>query len=159
VSAGHFEEPRGLAIAISVIPIDTKFVSHLPRVRLTRDQNPSPRLRPKPQSTPPSSRATPETWRSSCFSREGVRLTERHRLTGDRLAVEPGRAASAHLVLDRKARSDGDRHAPASLRFVSIFSAVRNLFVPPRSSRSAFTTHLHRLNAMVEWKSATTAIA
>jgi len=34
-------------------------------------------------------------------------------------------------------------------RFIRIFSAVRNLFVPPRSSRSA--TRLHRLNAMAEW--------
>src|SRR5574337_2005795 len=36
---------------------------------------PSPRLRPKPQSTPPSSRATPETWRPSCFSSDGVQGT------------------------------------------------------------------------------------
>jgi putative transposase len=33
-------------------------------------------------------------------------------------------------------------------RFVSIFSVVRNHFVPPRSRRSAFATHLHRL----QWK-------
>ena len=39
-------------------------------------------------------------------------------------------------------------------RFVSVFSAVRNLFVPPRSRRSALATHLHRLTAMAEWKSA-----
>jgi putative transposase len=39
-------------------------------------------------------------------------------------------------------------------RFVNVFSAVRNLFVPPRSSRSAAATRLHRLNAMAEWKSA-----
>jgi putative transposase len=37
-------------------------------------------------------------------------------------------------------------------RFVGVFSAVRNLFVPPRSRRSAAATHLHRLNAMAEWK-------
>lgn len=37
--------------------------------------NPSPRLRPKLQSTPPSPRATPETWRPSCFSRDGVQGT------------------------------------------------------------------------------------
>ena len=36
---------------------------------------PSPRLRPKPQSIPPSARATPETWRPSCFSRVGVQGT------------------------------------------------------------------------------------
>jgi putative transposase len=38
-------------------------------------------------------------------------------------------------------------------RFVSVFSAVRNLFVPPRSSRSGAATRLHRLTAMAEWKS------
>jgi putative transposase len=37
--------------------------------------------------------------------------------------------------------------------FVSIFSAARNLFVPPPSCRSALVTHLHRLIAMLEQKS------
>ena len=37
-------------------------------------------------------------------------------------------------------------------RFTSVFSAVRNLFVPPRSRRSALAIHLHRLNATAEWK-------
>jgi putative transposase len=37
-------------------------------------------------------------------------------------------------------------------RFTSVFSAVRNLIVPPRSRRSALATHLHRLNAMAESK-------
>lgn len=36
-----------------------------------RAYNPSPRFRPKPQSIPPSLRATPETWRPSCFSSDG----------------------------------------------------------------------------------------
>ena len=44
-------------------------------------------------------------------------------------------------------------------RFVPIFSAVRNLFVRSRSSRSAAAIHLHRLNAMAEWKSVTAAAA
>jgi putative transposase len=34
-----------------------------------------------------------------------------------------------------------------------VFSAVRNLFVPHNSRRSALALHLHRLNAMAEWKS------
>jgi len=43
-------------------------------------------------------------------------------------------------------------------RFVDVFSALRNLFVPPRPfRRSAFAIHLHRLGAMAEWKSVTTA--
>jgi putative transposase len=37
-------------------------------------------------------------------------------------------------------------------RFVSIFSAIRSLFVPSRSKRSALATHGHRLQAMAEWK-------
>jgi putative transposase len=37
-------------------------------------------------------------------------------------------------------------------RFITVFSAVRNLFVPPRSHRSALATHMHRLNAMAHWK-------
>lgn len=36
-------------------------------------------------------------------------------------------------------------------RVVSIFSAVRNVFFPPRSHYSAFA-HLPRLNAIAEWK-------
>jgi putative transposase len=39
-------------------------------------------------------------------------------------------------------------------RFVSVFSAGRNLFVPLRSRRSALATHFHRLNAIAGWKSA-----
>lgn len=46
--------------------------------------------------------------------------------------------------------------SPGSLqRFVSIFSALRNLFVPLRPKRSAFQIHLHRLKAMAEWKALT----
>jgi putative transposase len=43
--------------------------------------------------------------------------------------------------------------SPAGLqRFVAVFSAVRNLFVPPRSHHPALATHLHRLNALAQWK-------
>lgn len=38
-------------------------------------------------------------------------------------------------------------------RFVSIFSALFNLFVPSHHDRSAFAIHLHRLRAMAHWKS------
>jgi putative transposase len=37
-------------------------------------------------------------------------------------------------------------------RFVVVFSAVRNHFVPPRPRRFALATHIHRLNAMAQWK-------
>jgi hypothetical protein len=39
--------------------------------------------------------------------------------------------------------SDGD--------LVSIFSALRNLFVPPHTKRSALAIYIHRLQAMAEW--------
>ncbi|WP_425523216.1 hypothetical protein [Microvirga splendida] len=39
-------------------------------------------------------------------------------------------------------------------QYVSVFSAVRNLFVPPRTRRSALATHLHRLTAIAEWTGA-----
>ncbi len=46
--------------------------------------------------------------------------------------------------------------SPGTLQlFVSIFSALRNLFVPPRSKRSTLTTHIHRLQTMAEWKAVT----
>jgi putative transposase len=53
----------------------------------------------------------------------------------------------------------GFRSWPGLQRFVSTFSALRNHFVPPRSHRLAFSTHLHRLRAMAEWKSVTAAAA
>lgn len=50
--------------------------------------------------------------------------------------------------------------SPGSLqRFISIFSAFRNLFVPPRSKHSALAIHIHRLKAMAEWKAVTKMLA
>jgi putative transposase len=63
------------------------------------------------------------------------------------------RAENSHLPLRRRERAMQGFRSPGGLqRFVSVFSAVRNLFVPPRSSRSALATHLHRLSAMAHWK-------
>jgi putative transposase len=46
--------------------------------------------------------------------------------------------------------------SPGSLqRFISIFSAGRNLFIPPRSQRSALGIRGHRLRAMAEWQAVT----
>jgi putative transposase len=65
------------------------------------------------------------------------------------------RAENSHLPFRRRERAMQGFRVPRYLqRFVSVFSAVRNIFVPPRSSRSAPATHLHRLNAMAEWKAA-----
>jgi putative transposase len=65
------------------------------------------------------------------------------------------RAENSHLPLRQRERAMQEFRSPGGLqRFVSVFSAVRNLFVPPRSRRSAAATHLHRLNAMAEWRAA-----
>jgi putative transposase len=65
------------------------------------------------------------------------------------------RAENSHLPLRKRERAMQGFRSPGGLqRFTSVFSAVRNLFVPPRSRRSALASHLHRLAAMAEWKSA-----
>jgi len=65
------------------------------------------------------------------------------------------RAENSHRLFRRRERARQGFRSPGGLqRFVSVFPAVRNLFVPPRSRRSALATHLHRLNAMAAWKSA-----
>jgi putative transposase len=70
------------------------------------------------------------------------------------------RAENSHLPFRRRERAMQGFRSPRYLqRFVSVFSAVRNLFVPPRSRRSAHTTRLHRLNAMAEWKSVASVTA
>ena len=70
------------------------------------------------------------------------------------------RAENSRVPLRKRERlMQGFRSWSGLLRFVPIFSAVRNLFVPSRSSRSAAAIHLHRLNAMAEWKSVSAAAA
>ncbi len=39
-------------------------------------------------------------------------------------------------------------------RFVTMFSGLRNLFVPPHNQRCAIDIHLHRLSAFAQWKTA-----
>ncbi|PZV34414.1 IS6 family transposase [Mesorhizobium kowhaii] len=63
------------------------------------------------------------------------------------------RAENSHVPLRKRERMMQGFRSPGSLqRFMSIFSAVRNLFIPPRPKRSAIQIHLHRLQAMAEWK-------
>jgi putative transposase len=65
------------------------------------------------------------------------------------------RAENSHLPLRRREQAMQGFGSPGGLqRFASVFSATRNLFVPPHSRRSALASHLHRLNPMAEWKSA-----
>ena len=70
------------------------------------------------------------------------------------------RAENSHVPSRKRERAmQGFRSWPGVQRFVSTFSAVRNLFVPSRYHRTAVSTHLHRLNAINEWKSVTAAAA
>jgi len=62
------------------------------------------------------------------------------------------RVENSHLPLRRRERIMLSFRSPGGLqRFTNVFSAIRNLFVPPYSRRSALATHLHRLTAMAEW--------
>jgi putative transposase len=62
------------------------------------------------------------------------------------------RAENSHVPLRKRERSMQGFRSPGSLQhFVSIFSAVRNLFVPSRSQRCALGIRIHRLHAMAEW--------
>ncbi|GEN61421.1 IS6 family transposase [Acetobacter nitrogenifigens DSM 23921 = NBRC 105050] len=40
-------------------------------------------------------------------------------------------------------------------RFVAIFSSVRNPFVPPASTATALSRHIHRIRAFAQWNNAT----
>ena len=63
------------------------------------------------------------------------------------------RAENSHLPLRKRERAmQGFRSAGGLQRFLAVFSAVRNLFVPPHSKRSAIAVHLHRLRAIAYWK-------
>lgn len=44
------------------------------------------------------------------------------------------------------------RSRTAMQRFVSVFSAVLNLFVPTHQKYSASEVHLHHLRAIAHWK-------
>ncbi len=68
------------------------------------------------------------------------------------------RAENSHVPLRKRERMmQHFRSAGALQRFVSIFSTMRNLFVPPRSKRTAFGIHLHRLQAFAQWNAVTAA--
>ena len=69
------------------------------------------------------------------------------------------RAENSHVPLRKRERiMQHFRSLGALQRFVSIFSGVRNLFVSPRSKRSALQIHIHWLQAMAEWKAVTMAV-
>ncbi|WP_438384139.1 IS6 family transposase [Asaia sp. BMEF1] len=66
------------------------------------------------------------------------------------------RAESSHLPLQKRERMMQKFRSPGGCqRFVSAFSAIRNLFVPPASITTALSRHLHRVQALAQWNSAT----
>lgn len=70
------------------------------------------------------------------------------------------RAENSHVPLRKREWSMQRFRSSGGLqRFVSIFSTMRNLFVPSHNNRTAVAIHLHRLHAMAEWKAVTGAIA
>ena len=70
------------------------------------------------------------------------------------------RAENSHLPLRKRERiMQGFRSAGGLQRFTSVFSAARNLFVPPRSHRSALAIHVYRIRAMAAWKAAAGVLA
>jgi len=70
------------------------------------------------------------------------------------------RAENSHLPLRKRERVlQKFRSSGGCQRFVSVFSAVRNLFVPPASVSSALSRHIHRLGAFAQWNAAVTLAA
>jgi putative transposase len=70
------------------------------------------------------------------------------------------RAENSHVPIRKRERMmQGFRSWSGLQRFVPIFSAIRNLFVPPRSHRTASGIRLHRLAAIADWKSIAAATA
>jgi putative transposase len=70
------------------------------------------------------------------------------------------RAENSHLPLRKRERMmQGFRSVSGLQRFISVFSAVRNLFVAPHHKCSALATHIHRIRAMAQWKAVTGATA
>ena len=70
------------------------------------------------------------------------------------------RAENSHVSLRKRERMmQGFRSVGGLQRFISVFSAARNLFVPPHHRRSALATHIHRIRAIAQWKVVTSAMA
>jgi putative transposase len=70
------------------------------------------------------------------------------------------RAGNFHLPLLKRERvMQGFRSVSGLQRFISVFSAVRNHFVPSRQKPTALATHIHRIRARAQWKAVTGAFA
>lgn len=70
------------------------------------------------------------------------------------------RAENSYLPLRKRDRvMQGFRSVGGLQRFISVFSAVRNHFVPSHQKHSALATHIHRIRAMAQWKAVIGAAA
>ena len=70
------------------------------------------------------------------------------------------RAENSHLPLRKRERAmQGFRSTGSLQRFISIFSALRNLFAAPRHRRPALAAHIRRILTIAHWKAVTTAVA
>lgn len=70
------------------------------------------------------------------------------------------RAENSHLPFRKRERTRQGFRSIGSLQyFVSIFSAVRNLFVPSQANRSAEQLRNHRRQAMAEWEAVSAWLA
>lgn len=70
------------------------------------------------------------------------------------------RTENSHLPLRKRKRvMQGFRSVGGLQRFISVFSAIRNHFVPSHQKHSALATHIHRIRAMAQWKAVTGAAA
>jgi putative transposase len=66
---------------------------------------------------------------------------------------------NSHVPLRKRERMmQGFRSSGGLQRFISVFSAVRDLFVSPHSKRSALQNRVHRIQATAEWKAAAGAM-
>ncbi|OUJ14869.1 IS6 family transposase [Acetobacter sp. DsW_063] len=66
------------------------------------------------------------------------------------------RAENSHLPLRKRERVMQKFRSPGGCqRFVSVFSAVRNLFVAPRSIDNALSRYIQRVRAFAQWNNAT----
>jgi len=70
------------------------------------------------------------------------------------------RAENSHLPLRKRERAMQKFRSPGGCqRFVSVFSAVRNLFVPPTSINNLISRHAYRVRALAQWKNVTALAA
>ncbi len=66
------------------------------------------------------------------------------------------RAENSHLPLRKRERIIQRLPSPGGCqRFLTVFSAGRNIFVPPVANANALTRHIHRLQAFAQWNTAT----